>query len=236
MPIFTALSMTFLALLPPLSLQTARSDASAILDAYIRALGGEQALRAIRTRTTEGTFDNGRGLRTRFRTVEKAPNKRLIVIGSRPLDAEDGSGRAYDGVSGWDKNFVGTGLRTLAGAELASFAAESSLARPLSFATACRRLEILSASDSEAVVNCALPDGRAERLRFNTRSGLLVEQVSEREIAGTATVRYDDYRAVDGVRLPFQTRITLPNAEIRYVVDRVQQNQPVDDAVFARPR
>jgi hypothetical protein len=40
----------------------------------------------------------------------------------------------------------------------------------------------------------------------------------------------------DGVRLPFRTRIHVPGATITYTVASVRHNEPVQDAVFRRPR
>lgn len=117
--------------------QAPAPTATALLNRNVAALGGEAALRAIRTRTTEGQFDNGRGLNTRFRAYEESPNKRVTLIGTDPIDAEGGSGRGFDGAIGWDKNFIGTGLRTLDGRELASFVREADMLRPLNLLDQC---------------------------------------------------------------------------------------------------
>ena len=50
------------------------------------------------------------------------------------------------------------------------------------------------------------------------------------------TVSYEGYRVVDGVRLPFTTRITLPNATIVYAAHSIRHNMPVDSQVFHRPQ
>ncbi len=46
----------------------------------------------------------------------------MTLIGEDAIDTESGSGRGFNETAGWDKNFVGTGLRTLDGAELAALA------------------------------------------------------------------------------------------------------------------
>ena len=65
----------------------------AFLDTYVRAIGGEAALTRVQTRVTEGRFDNGRGLHAPFRVLEKRPNKRVTIIGSHSIDADDGCTR-----------------------------------------------------------------------------------------------------------------------------------------------
>ena len=84
----TAVPLLPLALLiVVLTAQAGNGSVHAFFDAYVRALVGEAALRAVGTPTTEGRFDNGRGLRAAFRTLEKAPNKRVTIIGSEPCRA-----------------------------------------------------------------------------------------------------------------------------------------------------
>ena len=52
---------------------------------------------------------------------------------------------------------------------------------------------------------------------------------------GVIRVLFEDYRMVDGIRLPFRTRVILPGATISYTVASVRHNEPVQDAVFRRP-
>jgi hypothetical protein len=70
-----------IALVLVVSTQTAVPTANNVVDAYIRALGGEDALRRVTGRVTEGQFDNGRGLRETFRLLEKTPNTDLPGVG-----------------------------------------------------------------------------------------------------------------------------------------------------------
>src|SRR5262245_34805821 len=104
---------------------------ASVLARYVQALGGEAALRAITTRVTDGAFDNGRGLKTRYRIVEQTPSMRVTIIGADPIDSPGGSGRGYDGAHGWDKSFIGTSLRALDGRELADAARDADMLRPL---------------------------------------------------------------------------------------------------------
>src|SRR5262245_18916740 len=110
---------------------TQSTSTTAILARYVQVLGGEAAIRAVTSRVKEGEYDNGRGLNTRFLIIEEAPNRRVTIIGTDSIDGVMGSGRGYDGTAGWDKNFVGTGLRTLAGRELADVARDADMLRPL---------------------------------------------------------------------------------------------------------
>jgi len=46
------------------------------------------------------------------------------------------------------------------------------------------------------------------------------------------TVDFADFRAVDGVTLPFRTRLSNPALEVEIVVASVEQNVPIDDGLF----
>ena len=222
------------ALLAVLAMQPLQQPA-AVLSRYIDALGGEAALRGIRSRITDGQFDNGRGLKTRFRTYEQAPNKRTTIIGTAAIEAETGSGRGYDGTRGWDKNFIGTGLRTLIGPELAAVAREADLLRPLHLFDDCQSPRVESGDQFDVVI---CPTGASSRMQFqfDRKTGLLSQQETEIDAGRWTRIAFEDYRVVDGVRLSFRTRIVLPGAMVSYVTESVRHNEPIDARVFEMPR
>ncbi len=209
--------------------------AADLLRRYVEAIGGEDALRAVLTRVTEGEFSNGRGLVTPFRVIEQAPNRRVTLIGSHAIDSKDGSGRGFDGAAGWDKNFIGTGLRVVEGDELADLKLDADMLRPLHLLDSCQSRTVEVAA-TESVVVCRPTSGARTRLHFDRATGLLVQQESE-DANGRGPVRvfFEDYRVVDNIRLPFRTRIVLPGATITYTVASVRHNEPVQEAVFRRP-
>jgi hypothetical protein len=207
---------------------------AAVLSRHIEALGGDAALRAIRSRLTEGQFDNGRGLKTRFRTYEQAPNKRTTIIGTAAIEDAAGSGRGYDGAAGWDKNFIGTGLRALAGSELAAIAREADLLRPLHLVDDCQSRPVESDAQHDVVI-CQTASGIRTRLQFDRQTGLLAQQETDIGNGRTTRMTFEDYRVVDGVRLPFRTRIVLPGAAVSYTTESVRHNVSIDERVFRTP-
>ena len=207
---------------------------TAVLSRYIEALGGETALRAIRSRITEGQFDNGRGLETRFRTYDQAPNKRTTIIGTAAIEDAAGSGRGYDGAAGWDKNFIGTGRRALAGSELAAVAREADLLRPLHLLDDCQSPRVESDAQHDVVI-CQTASGTRTRLHFDRQTGLLAQQETDIGNGRSTRLTFEDYRLVDGVRLPFRTRIVLPGAAVSYTTESVRHNVSIDERVFQTP-
>jgi hypothetical protein len=49
------------------------------------------------------------------------------------------------------------------------------------------------------------------------------------------TVVVSDYRDVDGVKVPYQTRSSNPAQTISVTATKVEQNTPLDDGMFSRP-
>ena len=205
-----------------------------ILSRYVQAVGGDAAIRAVRTRVTEGEFDNGRGLKTRYRIVESSPNKRITIIGTDPVDGATGSARAYDGTNGWDKNFIGTGLRVLAGRELADAARDADMLRPLHLLDDCESTTLEKAA-TQMIIVCNVKAGGVMRHAFDNATGLLAMQDIE---AGSLKlhISYEDYRTVDGVKLPFRTHIDIPGATIKYDASSISHNRTVDSAIFQQPK
>lgn len=224
-------ALALLLVAPP---QTPAGDAAIRAD-YVRALGGEPALRALTSRITEGSFDNGRGLRDVFRLYEKAPNKRLTTIGREPITSPQGSGRGYDGAGGWDKNFIGTGLRPVEGRELADLARDADFFAPLRLLDACSTIAVDPVTGNDKRVSCRLADGRTQRYVFDG-AGLLTRRDVELPDGGTVSLRFEDYRRVDAIVVPFRTSVVLPDGNVvTYATEKVTHNAPIDDGVFARP-
>lgn len=55
------------------------------------------------------------------------------------------------------------------------------------------------------------------------------------EQGGTATMTLEDYKDVDGLKLPFAIHQDLPEISLLIKYQDVKQNVPVDDAKFAKP-
>ena len=76
------------------------------------------------------------------------------------------------------------------------------------------------------------------RLFFDKESGLLVRSIryADTPVGRNPTqVDYADYRAQDGVKVPFQWTIARPLGRFTIQVTELQQNVPVDDKKFEKP-
>ena len=88
---------------------------------------------------------------------------------------------------------------------------------------------------TQMIIVCKVKAGGVMRHAFDNTTGLLAMQDIE---AGSLKlhISYDDYRTVDGVKLPFRTHIDIPGATIKYDASSISHNRPVDSAIFQQPK
>ena len=223
-----------LAMLQPVPSEPTVDD---ILNKYIQALGGESAIRKITTRETKGTFLLG-GKPGTFESFAKAPN--MMVANLQMSDNEAWKvSEGYDGATAW-LSTPQTGTRVKTSEELAITARYSEFYAPLRFKELYPKMTLLGKERVENadcyVIQMDPEDGTMRRAYFDSKSGLLlrsdVEFDSPQGRKGY-TWYYEDYREVDGTKIPFVRR--QPNPDQIITVTEIRQNLPLDDRIFAKP-
>lgn len=211
-----------------------------ILDKYTKALGGREANEKIKSRTTTGTLQIApMGISGTFETQAAAPNKTYTKSSVAGVgDLID----AFDGTTSWTDNPL-QGKRDRQGEELVQAKLTSDFYREINLARLYPKMELKGTEkigDSDAYVIVATPEGtQPETLYFDTKTGLLVRRdgvaVSPEGKQATKTF-FEDYREVDGVKVPFKIRTVLPQFEVTITTAEVKHNVPVDDAKFSKPK
>ncbi len=214
----------------------AMPPADPILDKYLAAVGGADAVQKITSRAEKGTATFG-GQHVPIDVYGKAPDKRVSVMHTPNGD----SVTAFDGHSGW-LGFPGRPPHMMTGDENASAHMDADLYFPVHVKTLRQKFlagpgEKVDGHDTVQVV------GRTEgqpplRLYFDTQSGLLL-----RLIRYTSTplglmptqIDYSDYRDADGVKVAYRWSLARPGNRFTIQVDELHQNVPVDDAKFTAP-
>lgn len=206
-----------------------------ILEKYINAVGGADAVNKINTRVSKGVIQVA-GSETPTEILQKAPNKRLSISHQQTGD----SFTAYDGNGGW----MGTAARNrdMAATDAASYAIDAELHFPT------RLKEIfpqLRRGRPETVdgVECETLNGTTAgrmqvRMYFAKDTGLLTRLVRYTETPlGRMPVQidYSDYRDADGVKIPFKWTLARPAGRFTTQLKEVQSNVPIDDARFGKP-
>ena len=208
--------------------QTPAPTADQILDKYIEAIGGNAAFDKLTSRVMIGSFENGR-LTVPLEIYAKPPDLRVEI-----MDFGNGS-QGFNGQVGWSMNVTENGLSELTGPALARFRRQALFNREVKIREQYDRLMPAGTArigDRVAYVLEGLAAGAGTtKLFFDTRTGLLV-----RQSVGANEVDFEDYREIDGVKLPYRIRRKIPDAGIFTSTFReIKHNVPIDDAKFAVP-
>ncbi len=210
-----------------------------ILDKYVKAVGGQEAILKHTSRSMKGTFDiEAMSLSGPLELLSKAPNKSTMTI------AFPGMGnfvQVYDGEKGWSANPM-EGLRELSGGELSAMKRRSDFHSELNLKKQYSKMEVKGKEKvgaSEAyVIEAATGEGTPDKLYFDVATGLLVRQDSETESpqGKVATeVFLEDYKVVDGVKLSHTMRMVNPMFSATMKITEIKNGVAIEDTKFAKP-
>ncbi|HEX7177503.1 MAG TPA: c-type cytochrome [Pyrinomonadaceae bacterium] len=207
-----------------------------ILDNYVRAAGGREALAKITSRVFKGSRVGADGVLVPEEVQQKAPNK-LLVTTSYPQIVFR---RGFDGTMGWARDSQGGG--DIGKEELAELAREAEFYKEVRLRELYAGMSVegrATVGEREAYVIVATTrEGASEKLFFDTQTGLLVRKYTEIKLvlgAFPTQTDYEDYREVDGVRVPFVIRWSIPGRAWGRKIEEVKTNVHIDDATFRPP-
>ena len=216
--------------------------AQKILDKFIQAIGGPQALAKRTGFTAKGTYS---GFDTDFQKVPaeifgKAPNLRTTVnhlVGGNNTATFDGS-QAW--IAAGDKPLP---LITLTGGDLDGARLDADVSFPALLKQDLTNLHVgfpavtLSGHVTQVVEGTA-PNGTQVKLFFDKMTGLLVRQARFMDTAVGLTplhVDYSDYRLVSGIKMPFHLAMTWVDGQSTTELTSVQANTSVAADKFTKP-
>ena len=205
-----------------------------ILNRYIEAVGGNKAIEQIKSRVYVGSRVGADGVLVPEEVYTKAPNK-LLIITSYPNQVFR---TGFDGARGWAR--ANQTERELNEEILAQVRREAAFYKETKLKELYSSLRVVSKtniSDREAyLVEVTPADGSGkEKLYFDVETGLLVRKHSEAKLAlgqFPTQTDYEDFRAVDGVKIPFMIRWSIPGRSWGRKISEVKQNVPIDDKEF----
>jgi hypothetical protein len=213
--------------------------ADEILEKYVKALGGKEAIEKISSRSAKGKFEiEAANLSGDVESHHKAPNKYAYLF---TIPGVGGGGEVFDGATGWNSNPM-SGLREVSGSELATLKREADLYQPLNLKKHYPKMEVKgkeTVGKFETYVVIATPaEGGPEKLYFDSASGLLVRLDSERETPEgkmASEEYYDDYKAVDGVKVAHSMKVVSSMFTITVKLSEVKNNVEIDETKFNKP-
>jgi len=209
--------------------------ADQILDKYLAAVGGADALRKIKSRIQKGTLDAG-GMQFPIEVYSEAPDKRVSI--SHPQGGS--SVTAFNGEVGWLSIRNGVHMMTAAEREAARIDAE--LYFPARVRELYKDFRVRPGEEINGratyLVMAKDPDRPSLQLYFDQESDLLLRllRFAQTPLGQNPTqIDYADYRETAGVKIPYRWTLTRPNGSFTIKVDQVEQNVPIDEKLFVPP-
>jgi carboxyl-terminal processing protease len=205
---------------PPLIDGPEPSTVTSILEHAVAASGGKSAFDKLKNRVSTGTVElTALGMTATFEMLERQPNSSSLIVEAPGLGTMQ---KTFDGKRAWLQDplqgFISLGgIAQEIARENAIFNRQGRLNELYSHAVLIGKETI--DNKQVYVVRMGL-----EKWYFEVESGLLVRK---------GNVFYDDYREVDGVKLPFKIREeVIPGAAALYSLKSVKHNVAIDEAKF----
>jgi hypothetical protein len=235
-------------LLLGLSAGASAQTADDVVEKYLTALGGREALGKLTSRKSTGTITLSLPTAVLSGPAEiynKAPNKTRAVM-RLDLSGAGGAGemvveQIFDGTTGWGLNSL-QGDTAIGGRQLENMRNGGFPSPLLKYKEAGVTLQLLprdKVNGREAIVVQATPKtGLPSRVFFDAETYLVVRTVSttDSQTGGTMeqTVEPSDYRTVDGVKVPFQVVNSNDVQTLTMKFTKIEHNVAIDDAMFVK--
>lgn len=239
-------------------------EANVIIDKYIKALGGDQALARITSYAAKGTSVGfgGFGGGGQVQIFAKFPDQRATYIEFPNAPDRGDSIRTCDGQTAWIKTpLTILGSYEVYGGEFYGAKLDAELAFPGQIKQVLTNLRVglpISISDlpgptsqtgeeskggigQDRAVNVVQgmgPGGVMATMFFDQNTGLLLRVVraAKSPIGRVPTlVEYSDYRDVDGVKMPFRFTFAWLDGRDAIQLNEIKTNVPIDEAKFGKP-
>lgn len=207
---------------------------------YTEAVGGQEAIERVTSYKARGSFSISIAqVPGTFEAWGKNPNKSLTIIHFPRVAALK---KGFDGESYWVQTPAGT-FSEQGATEMSEIERDAEVYRAGKIKNLYVDLKLennarLSGRDMY-VVEGKPAKGPAEKLFFDKQNGLLArwDMVRRNPQRGNVFVKVhlDDYREVDGVKVPFKVRFAFENFDFTMDIEELQHNVSIDDVVFKKP-
>jgi photosynthetic reaction center cytochrome c subunit len=208
-----------------------------ILAKYADGIGGSAAVQKNRTRVEQGSVEGPRGLHAEIETYRTAPDKAFAIVHRPNGDVSEG----VSGEIGWGKRANGE-VTDESGDELARSRQWAEFYPGERFEKDYERFQVrgtesVNGHDAYVVVAWWKGDG-ADRIYFDVQSGLLLRITHRIESplgALPLQTDYEDYREVNGLKIPFTVRVTRVDGTTTYTWQKMEANVAIDSSRYEKP-
>jgi photosynthetic reaction center cytochrome c subunit len=208
-----------------------------ILAKYVDGIGGSAAIQKNQTRVEQGSVEGPRGPRAAIETYRTAPDKALAIVHRSNGDVSEG----VSGEIGWGKRANGEVTDEL-GDEPARSRQWAEFYPGERFEKDYERFQVrgtesVNGHDAYVVMAWWKGDG-ADRIYFDVQSGLLLRITHRIESplgALPLQTDYEDYRDVNGLKIPFTVRVTRVDGTATYTWQKMEVNMAIDPGRYQKP-
>jgi len=180
-----------------------------------------------------------------FEMFAKAPNRTLMVM---TVPGQTTLKEGFDGIVGWQQD-PDDGVVDKTGLEQGNAMRDADFYQPLKLRSQYPNLFYKGATkiapakpngekgpERDVFVLEAPRSGQPRRFYFDASTGLLIraEDRNQSDVL-TSAIEYDDYREVDGIKVPFALHY-IEDAHFIIKLSEVKQNVAIDDALFVKPK
>lgn len=199
--------------------------AKTVVDKYINAIGGRKALEAVKSISWEAQAEmQGMQLGLEMRNTTKNQSSLVVSMGGMALQK-----MIFDGEKGY---MMAQGQR-IDNDEKQNAAAKTAAAPFPELSVKGAKLERIEAVDGKDAYVISFEGGK--EAFYDKASGLKVKEVTTQEAMGqsvTSTISFENYKEVDGIKLPFTIKQTAGPQELAFEISKVNINEGVSDSDF----
>jgi zinc protease len=217
--------------------------AEAIFARYAEALGGQEVADRVESYLLKGHFEvTGRPVKLPVEIYVKKPDKSLMVV---EIPGVGSIRRGRSGGQAWFQTPFPARARGEGDSpnELAEVERDHDLYKAGRIRELYREVRLDGKARLKGrdvyVVEGRPAEGPAEKMLFDTETGLLLRWDVVRRAPGQpnvfARVYLEDYREVDGLKVPFTVRYYFEPRELVLRLDEVRHGVALDDSLFEKP-
>src|SRR5437899_1479923 len=211
-------------------------EAQKIIDQYLKAVGGSKAISHLQTLSIDGSVAViGDAPPGTYTLKAKRPNRfytELRVGGDTLIESYNGKSAAHEAADAQIGTLLGHDAVEMEIAAQYYNARLESLAKRKVGAAYKGESQVRGRVAQE--LELTYPTGVQWHVFFDSQTHLILEEKAQ--IAGVPReVYYDDYRAVNGVKVPYKIDLKRGNDTYSISVTRVAINEPIGERVFDFP-
>lgn len=205
-----------------------------VIDAYVKAIGGEKALNAVQDVKIKMTTEiQGRSMS--IETKHKAPNKYTMSFNMGAMTLQK---QTFDGTKGKESSMQGK--KEITGQELEDLKAEAPINpemqyEKMGYKLAVKGIEPVNGSDAY-VLDVESPAGKKSTEWYDVATGYKVKASAISTTQGqtfTQISEYADYKDFNGIKYPGSISITGTPLPLKLKLESVEVNKGLKDSEFS---